>query len=212
MKRIDTILFDWDGTLVDSAQIAFDAMRDALGDLGILLESDIYKEFYSPNWYRMYEAFGLQSEKWQIADALWLQYYERKRACLVEGGYRTVWELRHRGYELGIVSSGSDIRIRRELNEFGLEQAFNIVLCNEDILNKKPHPEGLERAMEHLNKKPDVCTYIGDSPEDVEMGKRAKVLTAGVRSGYPCGEKMLSANPDIYMESIGELLDYFKGY
>ncbi len=210
MKRIDTILFDWDGTLMDSAQEAFRAMNGAFRDLGVQLERAAYEKVYSPNWYKMYEALNLPKEKWLIADELWIRHYEKGASCLVPGGYDTVWELFRRGYDLGIVSSGSKVRVKSELSAFDLAQAFRIVLCNEDTLNKKPHPEVLETAMSRMNKTRDVCSYVGDSPEDVEMGKHAKVLTAGIRSGYPSRKRILSANPDLYLESIVELLDFFK--
>jgi len=56
---IDTILFDWDGTLIDTADAAFDAFRKALLDLSVPLEYETYVRIYSPNWYSMYEALAL---------------------------------------------------------------------------------------------------------------------------------------------------------
>ena len=53
--------------------------------------------------------------------------------------------------------------------------------------------------------------YIGDSPEDVEMGKRAQLLTVGVRSTYPTSWRLRDAHPDIYLESISELTTHFLG-
>ena len=211
MKQIDAILFDWDGTLVDSAQMAFYAMKNALGNLGILLERGAYERVFSPNWYRMYEAFGLERDKWRAADELWLKHYGKGSPCLVPAAYSTVWQLSHRGYDLGIVSSGSSIRVKHELKKFGIDEAFRVVLCNEDTQNKKPHPEALEMAMVRIDKKRHACSYVGDCPEDVEMGKRARVLTAGVRSKYPSSRNLRSAGPDLYLESIEELLDYFRG-
>jgi phosphoglycolate phosphatase len=51
--------------------------------------------------------------------------------------------------------------------------------------------------------------YVGDTPEDIEMGKRAGVLTVGVRSAYPTSWKLESQHPDIFLKSLTELLNHF---
>jgi phosphoglycolate phosphatase-like HAD superfamily hydrolase len=86
---------------------------------------------------------------------------------------------------------------------------FQVVVCNDDTVNKKPHPEGLERAMQAMRKGPESCSYVGDSPEDIEMGKRARMLAVGVPSAYPGSKRLQSAQPDIYVESIVEILQHF---
>jgi len=84
-----------------------------------------------------------------------------------------------------------------------------VIVCNEDIANKKPDPEGLQFAMRALSANAKECAYIGDAPEDIEMGRRGNVITIGVRSDYPSSSRVLSAKPDIYLESMAELLDHF---
>jgi phosphoglycolate phosphatase-like HAD superfamily hydrolase len=97
----------------------------------------------------------------------------------------------------------------REIEGSVLFDAFGAVVCNEDIVNKKPHPEGLERAMRTLDVSSAQCAYVGDAPEDIEMGRRGNVLTIGVHSAYPSSSRVLSAKPDIYLERLTELLDHF---
>jgi len=63
--------------------------------------------------------------------------------------------------------------------------------------------------MRRLNVSEAECCYVGDSPEDIQMGKSASVLTVGVRSAYPTSWKVLDANPDIYLESLEQLISYF---
>ncbi len=112
---------------------------------------------------------------------------------------------------MGIVSSGSECRLTRELKHQGLNQLFEVVICNEQMLNKKPHPEGLKTALAMLNRPNEQSCYVGDSPEDIEMGKRAQLLTVGVRSTYPTSWRLRDANPDIYLESFSELSTHFLG-
>ena len=208
MREVDTVLFDWDGTLLDSAPLAFEAFEKSFRDLGIPLDPEVYERIYSPNWYGMYQALGLPEARWEDADTLWTNHYGEATAPLVPGGRDAVYALRERGYSLGIVTSGSRVRVRRELGALGLDGAFETVVCSEDVVNKKPHPEGLEMAMRHLGRRPSQCCYIGDSPVDVEMGKRAGVRTVGVVSGYPSSRNLSSLHPDFCFESITRILEH----
>jgi phosphoglycolate phosphatase-like HAD superfamily hydrolase len=75
--------------------------------------------------------------------------------------------------------------------------------------NKKPHPEGLETAVGTLGREPYEACYVGDSPEDIEMGKRAGTLTVGVRSSYPTNWRLKENKPDLYLESFRDLTNHF---
>jgi len=205
----NTLLFDWDGTLVDSAQLGLAAFEQSFAALGVAFDREIYRAVYSPNWYAVYEAMGLPKEKWQLADDLWVQHYGQQTAQPVAGAQETITGLKQKGYRLGVVSSGSECRVGREIRELGLENFFETVVCNEQMENKKPHPEGLETAMRTLGCSSEATCYVGDSPEDIEMGKRAGMLTVGVRSDYPTSWKLKSHQPDILIESLTELLHHF---
>ncbi|HXI91784.1 MAG TPA: HAD-IA family hydrolase [Blastocatellia bacterium] len=207
--RITTLLFDWDGTLFDSALAGFLAFQRTFDDLGINFTREFYEARYSPNWYAMYEALNLSKEKWQAADELWLGHYGEQPPKLVHGAGTTILELQSRGYRLGIVTSGTHRRVALEIEQLGLASNFEAVICNEHIVNKKPHPEGLEKAMRLLAIDRNACSYVGDAPEDVQMGKSARVLTVAVRSSYPTSRHLLIERPDIHLESISDMLLHF---
>jgi len=209
VQSITTLLFDWDGTLVDSAQLGLIAFERSFATLGLAFDHEIYQAVYSPNWYSIYEAMGLPKEKWDTVDQLWNQHYGEQTAQPVAGAQETIIELKRRGYRLGIVSSGTECRVVREVSALRLEDFFETVVCNEQMENKKPHPEGLETAMRSLGCSTEATCYVGDSPEDIEMGKRARILTVGVRSAYPTSWKLKSHKPDILIESLAELLHHF---
>ena len=206
---ITTLLFDWDGTLVDSANLGLTAFEQSFAALGVVFDHEVYRAVYSPNWYSVYEAMGLPKDKWQKADELWTQHYGEQNAELVEGAENTIAELQQKGYRLGIVSSGNAGRVTREITNVGLDSVFEVVVCHEQMENRKPHPEGLETAMRLMNRSREESCYIGDSPEDIEMGKRAGLLTVGVRSAYPTNWKLERSNPDIFIQSLSELLRHF---
>ena len=208
-SSITTLLFDWDGTLFDSARAGRLAFQKTFDDLGIAFTQEFYEARYSPNWYAMYEALDLSRDRWKTADELWLEHYGEEPPKLVDGAGATIDELHGRGYRLGIVTSGTERRVTREINQLSLSSRFEVLICNEHIVNKKPHPEGLQKAMRLLGTPPEICSYVGDAPEDVQMGKNALVFTVAVPSAYPTSRRLRDEQPDIHLESIADLLLHF---
>jgi len=205
---INTLLFDWDGTIVDSAHLGLQAFQKAFTELGEPFMLDVYESTYSPNWYATYEALGLPREKWQRADELWLVHYGDQLAELIEGVGDVLLGFHRDGYKLGVVSSGSHNRVRREIESSRLTDIFSVVICNDQVTNRKPHPEGLEKALEQISSRSNETVYVGDSPEDIQMGKAANVLTVGVKGSYPGNSRLLGAEPDIYLESLADLTNH----
>ncbi len=206
---VNVVLFDWDGTLIDSECLGLSAFRRTFRDLGIDFAEDCYEQIYSPNWYAMYEALHLPREQWPRADELWLRHYGEETPRLVDGARESVTGLAEKGYRLGIVTSGTELRVRREIEAVGLSPSFEVVVCSERTTHKKPHPEGLEIAMASLGSSRDECCYVGDSPEDIHMGNRAGVLTVGVRSSFPGSRHIEEASPDLCLGAIREVLLHF---
>ena len=207
---INTLVFDWDGTLVDSAELGLRAFQRTFADLSVPFPLEVYEQSYSPNWYLTYEALGLARDKWATADKLWLDHYGDQSAQLIEGARETLVELNSRGYRLGVVTSGSESRVAREIEGGALREIFDVVICNEHIVNKKPHPEGLEKALHKLSCTGDAAAYIGDAVDDIEMGRNAGVFTVGVRSNYPGNSRLQQAAPNLYLESLSGLLEHFN--
>lgn len=208
---ISILLFDWDGTIVDSAQLGLNAYQKAFAELDCAFSQQTYEASYSPNWYQTYEALGLPKEKWATADDLWRFHYDHETCPIIKGAAEALLSLRAKGYRLGVVTSGNTDRVNREARQFGLIDLFDVIVCHEHITRRKPHPEGLQIALARLASRPEESAYIGDAPEDIEMGKQANILTVGVRSNYPSNVRLLSLAPDIYLESLTELCNYFPG-
>lgn len=209
--NVRALLFDWDGTLVDSAQSAFLTFQKALQAVGVEFTQQHFDQHFTPDWHRMYEAVGLDSERWALADAAWKESYPCVTYSLVPGARETLVKLRERGYRLGVVTSGSQWRLEPEIAEYGLTGMFEVLICNEDVKRRKPHPEGLEKARNLLKFDASDCVYVGDVPEDIQAGKNAEMHTVGVRSGYPTSRHLPNANPDLHLDSIPELLKHFPG-
>jgi HAD superfamily hydrolase (TIGR01509 family) len=203
MKPFATVLFDWDGTLCDSGAALYRTFTKALAEFGLTFSFADYREVYTPAWYRMYEAFGLPQESWKLADQRWLHHYQGEQPSLLPGAGGVLDRCRAGGLQLGVVTGANRDRIRRELERLGL--SFPAIICHEDVVHRKPHPEGIQQAMALLNASAKSCCFVGDTPEDIEMGKRAGVFTVGVISDYVTPSRMELASPDVLLEKIERL-------
>jgi HAD superfamily hydrolase (TIGR01509 family) len=202
MKRFATVLFDWDGTLCDSGAALHRAFVKALAEFGISFSMAEYQAVYTPAWYRMYEAFKLPRESWRVADQRWLYHFDGEEPDLLPGAAGVIDCCRADGLQLGIVTGATRDRIRREFAR--LELSFAAIVCHEDVKHRKPHPEGITKALALLNARAEDCCFVGDAPEDIEMGKRAGVCTVGVVSEYVTRARIEAAEPDILIENIAE--------
>lgn len=203
--NITTVCFDWDGTLCDSGAASLRAFRKSLAGFGIAFTDAEYRAVYSPRWHRMYEAFRLPNSCWPKADEQWLHHYREEAPELIAGASAALDSLCRRGMRLGIVTNGTRGRVERELARLRLHARFQTVICCEDVVEKKPHPEGLEKALALLGCPPETACYVGDTPEDIHMGKNAGVFTVAIRSEYVDGGRLRDCCPDAFLNAIEEL-------
>lgn len=198
------VLFDWDGTLLNSYAADVRAYLSMFRALDIQWTEREVAAHYSPNWLRVYRAAHLPRSQWLEADRLWTQAYLLEKPPLLPGARRIVQALSAK-FALGIVSSGNRARVRRQLREFALAGYFSACVCSEDAPEKKPHPAPLQLALKRMRLKPEHCVYVGDTAEDVEMSRRAGVRAIGVLGPFPTAERIRVAKPEILLDSIREL-------
>jgi HAD superfamily hydrolase (TIGR01549 family) len=207
MARVNgrqAVLFDWDGTLVDSAERTFRCYTRVFAVFGIAFDRAAFERTYSPDWYRTYEAVGLAAEDWPEADARWIACYEGEPSALVAGARDGLARLAGSGFTLGLVSSGDGTRVRGELAALQLEALFATAVCGGETARRKPHPEPLLVALERIGIAPARCAYVGDSPEDVAMAKAAGAFAVGVPGGFPNREALVASAPDLLAPSLAE--------
>jgi HAD superfamily hydrolase (TIGR01509 family) len=200
----ECVLFDWDGTLLDSFEADAQAYFHMFAALGMTWSMAELKLHYSPNWHRVYRAARLPLAKWDEADRLWMRFY-RKHQPRMQPGARQVLRSLEQRFTLALVSSGSRARVRRQLREHGVAAMFRAKVCSEDSPRRKPHPAPLRMALDRLRIAPKVCVYVGDAPEDIEMAHRAGVRAIGVLGGSPVPERLRAASPDAMIETIRQL-------
>ncbi|HET7105830.1 MAG TPA: HAD family hydrolase [Candidatus Acidoferrum sp.] len=198
------VLFDWDGTLLDSYHAdsqAFLAMFRAMGVNWGLAELERH---YSPDWYAVYRAAKIPEERWDEANRVWREFYAKHPSKLMGATRRVLAHLNKR-HKLGLVSSGDRDRVTRQLREFRLTRLFRARVLGGDTEEKKPHPAPLLKALREMKADPRDCVYVGDTPEDVEMARAAGVRAIAVLGPFRTEKKLRAAKPELLLESLDDL-------
>jgi pyrophosphatase PpaX len=206
--RHRTVLFDLDGTLIDSAGIILASFRHATRTV---LRQEIPDEV-------LMAGVGGSSihEQMQALDAgrveeLVRVYREHNeplhdRLELFVGMEELLAELREQGRRLGIVTAKRRGTVQRAFDALGIERFFDAVVTTESTRRGKPDPEPVLRALELLGSTPSDAAFVGDSPFDMGAGKAAGVFTVGVSwGGIHSDHLLVEAGADLIVHSPREL-------
>jgi HAD superfamily hydrolase (TIGR01509 family) len=199
------VLFDWDGTLLNSYAADTAAYLAMFAKMQIPWGVSELEQHYSPNWYNVYRAANLPRVHWDAADQVWREHYAKHRPRLLPGARRVLAQLARR-HALGLVTSGDRDRVHRQLREFKLWDRFAALVCSGDTRLRKPHPAPLRLALRLMGLRPSDTIYVGDSPEDLQMARSAGVRAAiAILGPFPTEKRLRAAKPDLLLESITEL-------
>jgi len=208
-RPVEGVLFDWDGTLINSYYADTSAYLAMFKEIGIPWDVQDLEKHYSPNWYHVYRAARLPRKSWEEADRLWRAHYAKHQPKLISGARRILMQLGD-AHPLGLVTSGDRDRVTRQLRKFRLTSFFAARVCSGDTPRKKPHPEPLRMALRQMKLDPAACVYVGDAAQDVEMAQRAGVRAIGVLGPYPTEKRLRAAQPEFLLESLDELPGILK--
>jgi pyrophosphatase PpaX len=176
-KKINTVLFDFDGTLIDTNDIIIESFqhtfKTVIGEEKPVEE--IIKTFGEP--------LGLTMEKMLDIDPneairIYRSYHNQKFEDLIKifpGMLELVKELYERGYKLAIVTSRLRNTTLIGLRKFDIEKYFSYVLTADDTEKHKPDPAAINIVLEKLNSTPDEAIMIGDSKFDIMCANNAGV-------------------------------------
>jgi phosphoglycolate phosphatase-like HAD superfamily hydrolase len=206
------IVWDFDGTLADSRPLIVAGMEHALHGLnlqdlpgirqawlaqvGLPVEEGLRRTFASTNVdpaevLKVYRTFD------------WLGHEHLLRPF--SGMSELIHELHGLNVRMAIASSKRTVPLRRQVQVFGWEECFDLLVTPDDVQDGKPHPESLEICLKTYDLAPSEALMIGDTPFDLEMAKRAGVPSVAVGHGFYDRESLLEWEPYAYAEDVPAL-------
>jgi phosphoglycolate phosphatase len=207
---VEAIVFDWDGTLVDSLPAIFDANQRVLAEYGLPFDDARYRAAYVPDWRLMYQRLGVPDDALEAAGERWLQLYrETEPAGLLPRAGDALRRLSNAGFVMGLVTAGHRDVVAAQLDRFGIGELLPIRVFGSDPIASKPHPEPLLRALSQLDRAERVATsrYVGDVPDDMRMARAVGAVGVGIESAIGRRDELLAAGAAEVHPSVASFVD-----
>lgn len=216
---IKGVLFDLDGTLLDTAADMGAAANHVIASLGLpLLSPEVLQCTTSDGSYALlragiHEAL-LEQQGIEVLRAQMLDFY-RKNLCHHTRPYEGVPELlswlNHHAIPWGIVTNKPAALTTPLLAELPIFDGCRVTVSADTLAFKKPHPAPLLFAAEQLSVPPGHCVYIGDHKRDIQAGRAAGMITVAATWGYiSAGEDPHNWDADQQISSVESLCDWLK--
>lgn len=210
--QINTILFDLDGTLIDTNELIIASFLHTLGT-------------YYPNRYKredvlpflgptLTETFAaINPEKVDEMIATYRAFNIHNHDLLVkefDGVYETVRKLKASGVKIGIVTTKVLKVVEMGLKLAKLDPFFDVIVALDHVKKAKPDPEPLNKALALLESKPEETIMVGDNHHDILGGKNAGTKTAAVAWSVKGKEYLMGFSPDYMLKNMTDLLEILK--
>jgi len=212
MNDLKVVIFDWDGTLVDSQERIVTCLRESARDIGLpVLGDEVYADIIGLGLYEAIERLypGMTEptiSAYRDGYARQFVQFEREPSGFFDGALDVLTELRNRGHLLAVATGKSRRGLDRTLRSLGLETFFDATRCADETASK-PNPQMLYEIVEQLSCNADQAVMIGDTEYDLEMATRAGTHSIGVSHGVHHPERLQRHAPRHIVDSLHELLD-----
>ena len=210
----DTIVFDLDGTLLDTLPDLVVVTNQALAELGFPPRSTDEIHSFVGNGVRalMYQAVPENTPDTQAEEALahWkalVPTYKNDVTKPYPGMPEALARLGERGVRLGVLSNKFDAGVQQVMNQF-MPGVFSVMHGEGEDIPRKPDPTGLLRTIGELGSKPARTAYVGDSPGDVRTARNAGTFSIGVAWGYHHADELREAGADAIVATPEDLLHF----
>jgi pyrophosphatase PpaX len=210
-RRFDAVLFDLDGTLIDSEQLILASYRHTMqAHLGHVPPEDAWKATIGQPLVVQMKMFAADEDE---AAAMIRTYVEHNLANHDDyvrqfpGVLPVVEEIRRSGVSLGIVTSKKGRATRMGLARCELPaEWFGAIVTADDVTRHKPEPEPVLTALQWMGVGADRALFVGDSTHDMRSGRAAGVTTAAALWGPYTRSQLEPTDPDIWLEAPEDLL------
>ncbi|MGD2270599.1 MAG: HAD family hydrolase [Desulfobacterales bacterium] len=214
---VDAVIFDLDGTIIDSIPIYFNLIDIVFQRLGLPLipqktiieavkDGDFNWDIVLPEARK-----GQKDELISGARTIIYEIYPDlfgKDLKLIPGAARALAEISENGKKIGIVTStpmeGIAYKLR-PLKRHGIEELFEVIITADDVQQKKPAAEPLIECVNLLGASLNKSVYVGDTRVDIRAGKAAGMKTIGVLTGFDDYETLKNESPDAIIDSVDQL-------
>lgn len=206
LSGIRAVLFDVDGTLLNTFDFIYGAFEYAFGQHGIppLTRQEISHLMGGP----LEEVYSVMAPGYDnkiLAEAhRTFQSEHLHLASLFPGTIEVLENLKKRGIKIAAITTRSIRTSVRSLEETGIAHYFDLIISGEDVQFLKPHPEPLLKALEAFSVNPQEAIMVGDTRADIEAGKNAGVKTVAALYGFG-GERLRELDPNYLIYDIKEL-------
>ncbi|OHC63437.1 MAG: HAD family hydrolase [Rhodocyclales bacterium GWA2_65_20] len=208
-KRFELIVFDWDGTLMDSAGLIVSSVQAAARDLGLAPPSDERARHIIG--LGLIDALrhalpDLEPSRYEDVAERYRHYYLSRdhELVLFAGVQELIGKLARAEYRLGVATGKSRKGLDRALDGSGLGTYFHGTRCADEC-HSKPHPQMLEELMDEFGVAPAATLMIGDTTHDLLMAKNAGVAALAVAYGAHPRETLEAETPLGCVGSIAEM-------
>jgi pyrophosphatase PpaX len=203
------LLFDLDGTLIDSIELILSSARYAFeGFVGRAPTDDEWRALIGRPLVDSFREFVPHEPEVERLVARYREHQLLHHDRLVhayDGVVAVIEQFARAGYPMALVTSKADWLARRALVHVGLDDAIPVIVGCDSTSRHKPHPEPVHHALGLLRAEPKDAIFVGDSPHDVEAGQGAGVYTIGVTWGAFTVEEMTRSGADLVIHDIQQL-------
>jgi pyrophosphatase PpaX len=210
---MQAVVFDWDGTLVDTLGALYRANLSVFETFGLPFDEALYRRHYAPDWRLMYSRLGVPADRLDEATEHWLQAFDAGRVGdPFPGTLDALERLRATGVRLGLVTAGHRDVVGEQIARAGLDRLIEVRVYGDDLPVHKPDPRPLRVALAELGvaDRPAEAAYVGDAPDDMRMARAVGAIGIGISSilGEP-GELRAAGATAVassVVDWVGELL------
>jgi phosphoglycolate phosphatase len=212
-RKISLIVYDFDGTLVDTLFDIANAVNLSLSELGLRnLSCETICKYVGKGVERLMDQSikGTDCADLPLAVELFRKHYSENlmnHTRFYPFGREILDHFRDK--KQAICSNKPEDFVRRILVSLESQHLFDAILGGDSLKSKKPDPEGLLNLLDRFQCPPEQAVLIGDSPVDIETGKRAGVYTCVVNFGFGNPKEIAMTEPDCSIDHLSELKNLF---